>query len=801
MRRRRCGPSWQGGRDPVDKRDARIGTGVGMGAAEGLNARPDQHMMARFFKRKERPDGAQRQSGSRRSWLRRHFGIDRTIGLCLVAAFIGIYHWDPYPVQFMRDKTFDLYQKAKPREIPPPEQKTVTIVDIDEDSLHELGQWPWSRNVIADLIQKLTRMGAVLVAFDIVFPEADRTNPSSIAVSMAGLDNETREKLKVLPTNDEIMARSVKAGRIVLGQAGNWQQVDRVQRPPIKKSVVFKGPPPDRFLPQFPTLVRNVEVIENAAIGHGIFSLMSESDGIVRRVPAIFVHDGNYYPALSIEMLRVATGRTSLLLETDIAGVKSIGITAQLKLPTDRAGRIWPYFSRHDQAKYVSAKDVIAGTAPLDKIKNKLVIIGTSAVGLLDIRAIPTEDVIPGVEVHAQLIESVVSQSYLTRPNYADSVEMAIILFVGLLMVWLVPVVGARWTMILFLTVAGGAAYGSWYFFTEQRYLFDAGFAIVAILVIYTVLTYTGYAKEERERRQVRNAFSHYLSPAMVEKLAEDPQQLKLGGDKRNMTMLFCDVRGFTSISEQYDAVGLTVLINRLLTPLTDVILKRQGTVDKYMGDCIMAFWNAPMDDPDHARNACRAALEMYASMKPLNDTLRAEAVAEGRKFLPLEVGIGLNSGDVVVGNMGSDQRFDYSVLGDSVNLASRLESQSKTYGANIVLGEATRVKAHDMAAIELDLIKVKGKTEAVRIFALLGDEQVATSNAFIALNSANQEMLDAYRTQNWAGARQAIEACRGLMNGHNLNGFYALYEERIAVFEVTPPPDGWEGVYVAESK
>jgi adenylate cyclase len=376
-----------------------------------------------------------------------------------------------------------------------------------------------------------------------------------------------------------------------------------------------------------------------------------------------------------------------------------------------------------------------------------------------------------------------------------------LILVGGLLIIWLVPAIGARWTVLLFALVTGISLGTSWYLFAEHRILFDAGFAVASMLVLYVLLTYAGYAREEAGRRQVRNAFSHYLSPAMVEKLAENPSRLSLGGEKRDMTMLFCDVRGFTTISEQFDAEGLTRLINKLLTPLTDIILRGQGTVDKYMGDCIMAFWNAPLDDADHARHACLAALAMNAEMVPLNERLAAEASAEGRPHLPLKIGIGINSGEVVVGNMGSDQRFDYSVLGDQVNLASRLEGQCKTYGVDIVIGENTRQKAPDLAFLELDLIKVKGKTTAVRIHSLLGDETVRQSETFTALSGRHAEMLAAYRAQRWAAARNAIALCRDLCSGYDLGGVYALYEERINVYATNPPGLAWDGVFTATSK
>ncbi|HEX9701350.1 MAG TPA: adenylate/guanylate cyclase domain-containing protein [Rhodospirillales bacterium] len=741
-------------------------------------------------------------------FLRSAFSFERLLGLAMLAGFIFLYYTNPYPLEYLRLKTFDYYQQIKPRPIPPPEGKPVTIIDLDEESLAAVGQWPWPRTTLAKLVQNLMQMGAGLVAFDVVFAEPDRMNPDKIPDTVVGLDAATTAKLRALPSNDKVFGDVVKKSRVVLGQAGYWEKIESKKGPPVKKSVALKGPKPHPYLPHFQSLVRNVGEIERVATGHGIFSLVPEPDGIVRRVPTLFVFENELYPSLSVEMLRVAFGRPTILVETNQAGVNALGIASArqfppkgLKIETDERGRVWPYFSKSDKKKYVSAKSILDGTADPKLIKGKLTIVGTSAVGLLDIRSTPTEKVIPGVEVHVQLIESALHKVWLKRPNYFNAAEMALILVVGLLMVILVPMVGAKWTMLLFVVVAGGAGGTSWYLFDQHRLLFDAGYAVISIGLLYTTLTYTGYAKEEANRRQVRDAFAHYLSPDMVERLAEDPDKLKLGGEMREMTMLFCDVRGFTTISEQFDAVGLTKLINKLLTPLTNVILKNRGTVDKYMGDCIMAFWNAPMEDPNHARNGCISALAMLHEMEPLNDRLQKEAEVEGRKHVPLKVGLGLNTGPVVVGNMGSDQRFDYSVLGDNVNLASRLEGQSKSYGVNVVIGANTHVLVPELATIELDKIQVKGKTVGINIFALLGDEALEQNSDFRVLRGHHDQMLAAYRAKDWEKAKKKLKECRILCEPYGLDELYDLYEQRIAEYEANPPPADWDGTYIATSK
>jgi len=753
-------------------------------------------------------------------FLKRAFSFERLVGFAMLAAFLVVYWWNPYPVEFVRNKTFDFFQQAKPREIMPAGTSPITIIDLDEESLNQIGQWPWPRNIIAQMVSNLMAMGAAVVGFDIVFAEPDRMNPSVVADSLAGIDEETKNELRSLKGNDEVFADVIRQSRVVLGQATYWdKKTQAADGADIKPSFAIKkssknAPDPETFLPHAPSLVRNVPVLENAAIsktgGHGLFSLVPERDGIVRSVPALMVNEGKIFPALTIEMLRVAVGRPTTLITVGDVGITEVKVAPGFTVETDRNGKMWPYFSKSDKAKYVPAKDVLAGTVNPAMIQGKLTIVGTSAVGLLDIRAIPTEPVVPGVEVHAQLIESIITKQYLERPAYADAVELFIILLTGLLMIILVPWAGAKLALVVFMVIAASGGYASWYMFTEERLLFDAVYAVASTLLLYTTLTFTGYAREEASKRQTRDAFSKYLSPDMVERVADNPGELKLGGEMRDMTMLFCDVRGFTTISEQFDAVGLTSLINKLLTPLTNEILKRRGTVDKYMGDCIMAFWNAPLDDPEHAYNGCVSALAMMDQMEPLNARLEEEAKEEGRKHIPLKVGLGLNTGPAVVGNMGSDQRFDYSVLGDTVNTASRLEGQSKSYGMNVVIGPETREAVQDrLATIDLDFIQVKGKTEGLRIFGLMGDEEVLANPRFKTIQENVSKAIGAYQAQRWDEAEAIFNGLKVLGNDANkpwrieanLEFLCDMYKERIADYRENPPPADWDGVYVATSK
>jgi adenylate cyclase len=323
----------------------------------------------------------------------------------------------------------------------------------------------------------------------------------------------------------------------------------------------------------------------------------------------------------------------------------------------------------------------------------------------------------------------------------------------------------------------------------------------LAGLGVYLVGSLQNFLSSEAQRRRVRGAFSRYLSPTLVDELAANPDKLRLGGEMRDMTLLFCDVRGFTTISEQLDPHALTRLVNRFLTPMTNIILERRGCIDKYMGDCVMAFWNAPLDDPEHPRHACDAALAMMKGLEVLNAQFAAHDHDFGHPIPPLAIGIGVNSGMCCVGNMGSDQRFDYSVISDEVNLASRLEGQSKNYGVSIVIGENTQARVPELASVQLDLIRVKGKTRPVRIFALLGDETLAADPSFRELVKVQDGMLAAYRGQRWDEALAALAEGRRLGAALGLSGLFALYEERIAEFRKEPPQADWDGVYIAHTK
>lgn len=730
----------------------------------------------------------------------RGLGVGRILGLLLLANLLALRIWDPEPVEALRHRSFDLYQWLQPRVTP---VNSVTIVDIDEPSLRRLGQWPWPRTVMADMVRRITDLGGVAIGFDVLFPEPDRGSPDVAAETFRGLDRETRDKLRKLPSNDEIFADAIRQSKVILGQSGyRVSGAAPGNGGADQTGIATIGEDPNPFLVSFPHLLRNLPVLEAAAHGRGIFSIIPEGDGTIRRIPLVATANGIVMPSLALEMLRVVSGSGAIVIKADNAGVQSVGVQG-LEIPTDGKGRIWIHFAPPGMSTYVSALELLEENAPRDKIDGKLVLVGTSAAGLLDLKITPVHPATPGVELHAQLLDSALTRSTLSRPSSTDSIEIGLAVLLSIILIVLAPKVTAGTLFVLGGAIAILTIGLSWYSFTFLGRLIDYTFPLLSSLLVYSVLVYTNYVTVSADRHRIRSAFSQYISPALVEQLAQSPEKLTLGGERRDLTVLFADVRGFTAISEAYkdDPQGLTALINRLFTPLTNDIIGRKGTIDKYMGDAIMAFWNAPLTDVDHERNACDAALAMLESLAALNEQRRQESVS-GRPAPPLVIGIGVNTGPCVVGNFGSDLHFNYSVLGDTVNLASRLEGLSKHFSIPIIIGSRTAEAARGhFAVLELDLLQVKGKEEPERIFTLVGREDVAVSATFRELSETNRSMLAAYRRRDWAKALEMIILCRDQGRAFGLDAYYSVYVDRIRRLIDSPPPDHWNGVTAVELK
>ena len=777
-----------------------------------------------------------------------------TIVSLVLAIILGLIRIsDPELVEVLRLKYFDVLQKKYPRST---EGQTYSvIVDIDEKSLREVGQWPWPRTVLAELFNKSKESGMLVLGLDVLFAEKDRTSPELISNDLIKRNPDIAKLLKELPSNESLAMDAMKEFPVVIGHSGLDVEGD-AKRDDIKdtsvKVFLGKNKDPKSWLTSYPGLLANVHEFEKASSGAGTVSVAEEPDGIIRRVPLISDVAGTVRPTLALELIRVAFQGNSIATRAGINGIEEIIIQTKAignaSIPTDENGRVWVHYGESDSANaeksryYVSAVDIIKGRVGKDRLQGKLGILGTSATGLKDIRPTPVEDRMPGVEIHANLVDTVISAIlYYTSTKNAEKVynqsikkgmseeealqeskkvkitgspflksgvrmkfyEALFTIILGFFITFSALKFGPVVNISLLASIIGGAFYLSGMLYLEEKTLFDPTFTGFATFVIYFGNTFANYLRDANEKKQIRGAFSQYLSPALVEQLAEDPDKLVLGGETKKMTFLFCDVRGFTTISESFkaDPQGLTSLINRFLTPLTNEIISENGTIDKYMGDCIMAFWNAPLDVNGHENMACEATLRMHKAMAELNKVREEEAKSENKKFLELKIGIGLNTGGCVVGNMGSDQRFDYSVLGDAVNLASRLEGQSKSYGVKTVIGSETNDSVKDTyATLQLDMIAVKGKKEAVTIYTLVGDSTYRETSEFKNLTNKHLKILENYFSQNWSGCLKEMELAKKLCN-NLMSDYYEIMTERIKEFQKTPPPKDWDGVYVATSK
>jgi adenylate cyclase len=711
---------------------------------------------------------------------------------------------DPFFVQALRLIAFDSYQLLGPAEYD--SRLPVRIVDIDDESIRKIGQWPWSRTTIADLLQKLTDQGAAVVTFDMFFSEADRTSPEQALKLMAPEDAAVFQHLiDGKPTHDEILAKTIAASPTVLATA---LTPEVSPPPPVKGGVAIAGDDPRPYLKAFGGAVANLPAFDDAAKGIGSINWVPDRDQVLRRVPLFFRVGDQIVPTLPMEALRVAFGGGTYVLKGSNSnmeqafgsnrGLNNVRV-GTIQIPTDNDGAIWLKFRHATSANRIPAWKVLAGTDDPNDVAGMIILVGTSAPGLLDLRATPLDANLPGFDVHAQILEHIIRGGSLVRPDFARGLELAIMVLLGLGLAAVMPRLAALYSASLGVAVIALLIYGGWIAYSQFGLLLDPSFPALVLFVLVTTATIYVYRRAEQQRGEVRRAFGYYVAPAVVNEIIAHPDKLELGGVVRPLTLLFCDVRNFTSISERMTAHELTTFINNLLTPLSEVILENRGTIDKYMGDAIMAFWNAPLDDPEHAEHALRSGLAMIRRMEGLNEVWRKEAEAAGRVHARVAIGIGINSGDCCVGNLGSSQRFDYSAIGDDVNVASRFEGLSKVYGVPIVLGEPTVERIPGLRTVELDIMRVKGRAKPTRIYTA-ADALGLDETVHATLAEKHAAMLDAYRGRNWDGAEGGIAECEGLgITG--LAALYVVYRHRIAAWREAPPPADWDGTFTATSK
>lgn len=722
----------------------------------------------------------------------------RAVGAAVVtlALLASLRAYDPRIVTELKERTFDTYQRLKPRaytDLP------VRIVDIDEASISEYGQWPWPRTRLAALTRRLADLGAGVVAYDVIFSEPDRTTPSRLANDLKDSGapdlDQTLKLLANLPDHDQAFADAIENTGVVLGFAATGAVNDK--RPPVRAGIAFVGVNPANVLAPLRGTVSSLPMLNQKAAGIGGINLSShDRGGIVRRVPMLFSDGESIYPSLAIEALRVAQNQKSIIVRgTGSSGDSDTGSAALIdmrvgafKLPLTSNGESWVYFNRDRPQRYVSVKDILdpakeATVKPL--VDGAIVLVGASAAGLMDSRTTPMGQSVPGVSVQAQVIEQILAQDFIERPDWAKGLEIVLTLLFGALVAGLVLTLGARFSFYAGVVgfVAGLA--GSWIAFSHFRLLIDPIFPSLAALTVYIAVERVLHVASDREKKFVRQAFGQYLAPELLTQLENSPQGMRLGGASRDISVMFMDVRGFTPISEALTATELVDFINTLLAPLSDAIQDELGTIDKYIGDSIMAFWNAPADVPDHATRACQAALKMREALTALNDADVFGFAARGFADPRVRIGVGINAGLACVGNMGSQRRFNYSAMGDVVNVAARIESASKGLDVDLLISEDAARRVQGIALLEAGEILLKGKSRPTKIYAIVGDDSVAASPEFAEWRARHGALLAAIKAGEGLEAAAALARCQELA-GEDMQGFYRRLAEQITPLHAT---------------
>ena len=612
------------------------------------------------------------------------------------------------PVKTLRYKTWDYFQQIQPRANI---SDRVVVVNITESDLKKYGQWPWPRHILALLHANLTDSGAVLVNYNVLFAEPDRMGGKEYLKSFP-MTEEVREQLGAFLTDtDSVFAYAINESKnvvLMMSVKSDKDQILPTTTPIIQKGEVLP------WLYEYNGIVPPLTQLTVGAKGLGVNVTSPEPDAVVRKMPVLIRVGEKIYPSMLLENIRLVNRSKRIKVIAKLHGIDEILVSKKAGIPVNHNAEMYINYADPEKYTQLSVEQVFS-TEHADKIKGRIVILGMDAAGLSVLKYTP-HGLTTDQMITAQALDTTMTGDYLYRIPKADTYEIVFMGLLGLLLIILIPRVSVLFSVPLLLFVLGGISYASFSAYANKGFLVDPSFAILYIFLIWSHSTYNNFATQSRLRKQIKKQFEHYLDPGMVKKLQKDPSLLKLGGEKRDMTFLFCDIRGFTPISEKYkgNPEGLTKLINRFLTRMTDVIIANGGTIDKFMGDCIMAFWNAPIEDPDHEQHAVQAAIDMQDELLKLNVQLAAEGLPT------IAIGIGVNTGEALVGNMGSNQRFDYSVIGDAVNLAARLESSSKTLGKTLVVGEDTVKTAKQKYYFDyIDQITVKGKTEEIKVYTV----------------------------------------------------------------------------------
>lgn len=684
----------------------------------------------------------------------------------------------------------------------------VVIVDIDEKSLRKIGQWPWPRDIVARLVRSLHAGGAKVIGFDIVFPERDRTSITGYIDSLSQLIGEERVSSALQGVKDRkdldhdlILGKAVAEARVVLGYVF-YMQNDGLRRDderPFPSGAITISPKgfSCRDLSLIPgyRAILNIPDISQAQ-SEGFLNVFPDSSGMVRKVPLFMDLDGIPYPSIALEMVRTAANEQGATIDVSrqkAAGKNAIlGVTSgNIFIPTDDRGQVTVNFRGPVKTfTYLSASDVLNGLNP-DQIKGKYVLIGTSASGLLDFHATPFSGIFPGVEIQATVIDNILTDSLFTYDIFTEiGLTYTLIIAGGIVLSALLAYTGALTGGLTGLLLIGCIITGNYFLFFLNGKILGMTYPLATIILIFLVVTLSNYFFEYRKKKFISTAFSRYVSPLIVSEIVKQPEKLTLSGEEKALTIMFSDIRNFTSISESMDAKRLGRFMNKYLSVMSDVIMEHHGMVDKYIGDAIMAIWGAPLDDSLHAGNAVRAALSMKATL----DELRNDP--DLRDLPLLEIGIGINTGIVSVGNFGSEKRFEYTVLGDNVNLASRLEGLNKFYGTSMIISEHTRDALNgEIFCRKIGKALVKGKSMPIDIYEplMVGSPDAVLRDEVMRFEEAQR----CYCLQDFESARKIIKD----LNDAKQSKIYELYLEQIARYIETPPPSGWQGITIFESK
>jgi adenylate cyclase len=724
----------------------------------------------------------------------------RTYALLVAVVLISAYLLrlvDPTPVVRLRLLAFDTYQQLQPRKYDP--SAPVRIVDIDEPSLAQFGQWPWPRSLIADLTKRLMEAGAAAVAFDLVFIERDRVSFPDL---IRRLPKETTlealtAKLAEPPAGDRMLAEAIEAGPAVLGFIATDQAAGALPLP--HAGFATAGDDADRFLPTFAGASSSLVELQKAAKGSGALNWIPAYDQVVRHLPLVIRVGDHLYPSLAGEAIRVGQGASGYLIKASGAsgeqgfGTKT-GVThvriGRAIVPTDGNGQMWLRFSHSDRRRFIPAWSLLEGRVTREEIDGYIILIGTSAPGLFDLRTTPLDAAVPGVEIHAQAIEQVLRADHLRRPDFATGAELSFLILFGLLLAAVVYRSSAIWSALLGATVIASSVAASWVAYVSYGWLFDPVYATIALTLLFVATTVHVYLSTEVERNRVRSAFTHYLAPVLIEDLARHPEKLRLGGETRTVTLYRSDLAGFSSLAEAFEPHELVALMNEYLSAMTTIIMQHGGFIDKYIGDAIDGVFGAPVDDPEQALNAVKAALSCQKKLREMN----AAGLPALRGRL-LHQRIGLHTGEAIVGNIGSRKRFNYTVMGDAANLASRLEGANKVYGTSILVSEPTaELAGASLSWRELDIVQVVGKAEHVRIYEPLALNAERTQQQ-AALLAAYAEGLSRWRMKDFAGAVESFDRFA------DLDPPARIFRERAKKLMAEPPPAQWIPVNVLETK